>query len=616
MDIISLLIISFLIGAGIASVLILIFKSRRVHRNKGIVDLKYENELINEDLEDTNKLKAARSDEPRLPNRPGSEAPPRSVSRENSPSVRTTKIGEGHPRSSPEANDSEVITMQSGDKLTTIHESSAPEKGLFAPKQESTEIFEDHLTAPQPYPNIQLSEDERSPEPELIESVLPSANELEGIKDTSSVTRISTDSAYDTDKEPLEAKPNRGSSVPKLLDQLEKWVNKYNLPDPPLLDSWRPLDTKTNQENASETVSRGVRVSESFARELNEFFKSLDDEERKGESLPPDAYYNVALFAFYAGELESAVAYLQMVLDSGMDPTRPLNLLGLVYHLRGFESEAESRLQEAKEAAGPSLFDKGIILTNLGLISTYRRAPDDALLYYAQALEIHRKVENRPEAAETLTRMGRLCRAKRALYEASKYHHEALEIWRSLGNRRNVALELRLLAAVFREKEDYTEARDLSERALTMNRESGDVREEAINLGNIGLICSIEKNWSMALEYFHAGLSLHKQVKNLRGEAGSLGNIGNILFLQGKIEESLKSYSKALKINHQIGYFWGTAVDLGNIGRIQIHTGDSGAAEKSLRESHRLFVKLNATTQAAAIQTILQEMGALKPRKT
>ncbi len=588
-----ILIVSFLIGIGIASVLILVFKSRRIHRNRSVVDPEHENELINEDLEYTNKLKISGPDPSHLRDQPSSETPPRSVTRENVPFVQTENIGKKLPSNSPEINVSEVTTVQPEGKLPTIHKS--PTLGKESAETCGNEGFS---------------------EPELLESILPSTNKSEETKYPSSVEQITTDSAHGINEEPLEAKPNPNSIIPQLLEQLEKWVDKYNLPDPPLLDSWRPLDTKTNQENASETVSRGVRLSESFARELNKFFNFLDDEERGGEHIPPDAYYNVALFAFHAGELESAVAYLQMVLDSGMDPARPLNLLGLVYHLRGFETEAESRLQEAKEAAGTSLFDKGIILTNLGLISTYRRAPDDALLYYAQALEIYRKMENRPEAAETLTRMGRLCRAKRALYEASKYHHEALEIWRSLGSRKNVALELRLLAAVFREKEDYAEARDLSERALTMNRELGDVREEAINLGNIGLIYSIEKDWSMALEYFNAGLSLHRQVKNLRGEAGNLGNIGNILFLQGKIEESLKSYSNALKINHQIGYLWGQAVDLGNIGRIQIHMGDSETAEKSLRESHRLFVKLNATTQAAAIKTILREMSTLKTRKS
>ena len=618
----TLLIVSFLIGAGIASVLILTFRRRNALRNKRDAEPEYENELISADVEEIDEPSVKSPATPRLRTRPGT-AMPKPISRENDPAARTLSLGGDLPESAAESMGAETVPAQEDETRQVETEEafsgvSGPsdlERELLSSDQEPLEAPEGQSATPQPSPNFQPLEDEGFSEPGLIETLERPAGESEETAEPPLLTQDPLAPPEALEESPSETGGHRTSGVPSLLNRLEQLTKEYNFPDPPLLDSWRPLDSETHQENESEIVSSGVGLSKSFAQEFHEILKGLDKEEGKGEVIPPDSYYLLALFAFYAGEFESAVAYLQIALDSGTDPARPLNLLGLVYHLQGFETEAESRLQEAAETAGAPLSDRAIILTNLGLVSTYRRAPDDALGYYAQALEIHRRLENKSEAAETLSRMGRLCRAKHALYEASKYHHEGLEIWRSQGDRAKVALELRLLAAVLREKGDYPDALDLSERALAMNRESGDVREEAINLGNIGLIYSTEKDWPKALEYFHAGLSLHRQVENLRGEAGSLGNIGNIFFLQGKTEESLRSYLRALEINRQIGYFWGEAVDLGNIGKIQMHLGDSAAAAENLREARRLFIELNATAQAEAVQTTLQEMGALEPRE-
>ena len=617
----TLLTVSFLIGVGIASVLILTFRSRNVLRNRRAAEPEYE--LINADVEEIDEPSVESPAESRLRTRRGT-ALPKPIFRENGPVARILNLVGDHPERSTESAVAETTPTQA-DKTRQIETEETfsdvsgppdPERELLSSEQEPREVPEGQSATPQHPPKFQPLEDEGFSEPGLIETLERPADESEKTAETPSLTQDPLDPAEALEESPSEMEGHRTSGVPSFLNRLEQLTKEYNLPDPPLLNSWRPLDSETHQENESKTVSSGVGLSKSFAQELHKILVSLDEEEGKGEVIPPDSYYRLALFAFYAGEFESAVAYLQMTLDSGTDPARPLNLLGLVYHMQGFETEAESRLQEAVETAGASLSDRAIILTNLGLVSTYRRAPDDALEYYAQALEIHRRLENKSEVAETLSRMGRICRAKHSLHEASKYHHEGLEIWRSLGDRAKEALELRLLAAVFREKGDYPDALDLSERALAMNRESGDVREEAINLGNIGLIYSIRKDWSKALEYFHAGLSLHRQVENLRGEAGSLGNIGNILFLQGKTEESLKSYLRALEINRQIGYFWGEAVDLENIAKIQMHLGDSAAAAENLREARRLFIELNATAQAEAVQTTLQAMGALEPQES
>lgn len=589
----TLLIVSFLIGVGIASVLVLAFRSRRVLKdlNSGRGP---DRELIDEDSMEGS---IEGIEEARLLSRPG-KGMPKPLSAKDSLGAGSINFGTGTSESRIAAASVEAETPGS-----IIAGLEPPEPMTPAPDIQSLHPMETHPP-----------EDEGFSEPQLIETDRPPFDDSEGEEWEEEDQRAPTGDAPAAVSSEPESLPFQqggpGEGGGGLLNQPSELVAKYKLPDLPLLESWRPPGSSESEGGEeADTTSPGIQLPPTFLDEWVEVQTAIDEEERKGGLILPETHFHLALLAFFAGEFESAVAYSQLTLDAGADPAAVLHLLGLTYHLQGYETEAEGRLREAAETKNVSPGDRATILTNLGLVSTYRRAPDDALGYFGQALDIHRRQGNKREAAETLSRMGRLCRAKQSLYEASKYHLESLEGWRTLGDRSKVALELRLMAAVFREKGDYTEAMKLSERALAMNRESDNVREEAINLGNIGLIYSLEKDFTKALEFFRTGLSLHRQVGNPKGEANNLGNIGNILFLQGQAEESLQSYLSALEINRKIGYSWGEAVDLGNIGKIQMHEKDRAAAGENLKEAHRIFTRLNATAQAEAIQSALDRIS-------
>ncbi|MBI2881746.1 MAG: tetratricopeptide repeat protein [Candidatus Tectomicrobia bacterium] len=564
----KLLLVSFLIGVGIACVLFLIMRSRRPHPpGPAGGETGLDADLISED--DALRAEASGWEEPRR----GPEAElPRTFSAPGAPAEDQLYSGPAAPATREPA-PSRPATARPPRR-------DAKPPGSLPPRP------------PGRIPS-ELLGDEGFSEARLIESDSPL----------------------------LAGERERASGEPRpQADLLDLWAKprelamRHGLADPPLLDAWRPLGPVPGESGReADAASAGVNLPESFAAAWKKTAGAIDEEERKGSRTPPEIHYDLALLSYYAGEFEPTVAYLQMALDAGFNPARSQNLLGLTYYRQGFEAEAETRLKEATRARHASPQDRAIILTNLGLVATYRRAPDDALGYYGSALEVYRQLGDRQGQAETLSRMGRLCRAKHSPYEASKRHHEALELWRKLGDRSKEVLELRLLAAVFREKGDYTSSLDLSQRALAMNREMGDKYEEAINLGNIGLIYSLEKDLSKALEHFRAALSLHQQVGNLRGEANNLGNIGNILFLQGKTEEALESYRHALRINREIDYRWGEAVDLGNIGKIEIFENNLAAAGASLGEAHRIFTELNAVAQAESIRQALDQIRAHIP---
>ncbi|MEE8110889.1 MAG: tetratricopeptide repeat protein [bacterium] len=606
----TLLIVSFLIGTGIASVLVLAMRSRKVPKGSS-----RENSGLDADL-----ISGDQTAEPVEPGRGGKLR---------------SRLGSGIPKpySPPGDIDAEPIPVETAGFGSMTRDSATPEPMTSQPavsesvtadpetQEPEVQTRQEQPTPSEPLPALGSNtiefdplEDEGFSEARLIETGrLPFAERDEPTSGLDEPPHA--ESAMGADSSPeLKTDPDKQAGLRALLSRPRELVIEYGLPDPPVLDAWRPLGTSSSDsEGGGDTTSAGVHLPGSFSDVLRNVSQAVDEEERKGEIIPPETFYHLAILCFYAGEFEAAVAYVQMTLDSGTDSARALNLLGLTFHMQGFEPEAETRLREAAEMAGVSPLDRAMLLTNLGLVSTYRRAPDDALGYYGQALEIQRQEGDGGAQAQTLSRMGRLCRAKHSLNESSKYHHEALEIWRQLEDRSKEALELRLLAAVFREKGDFSEALDLSRSALEMNRELGDPREEAINLGNIGLIYNVEKDLSKALEQFEAALSLHQEVGNLKGEASNLGNIGNLLFLQGNTADALQAYRKALEINQSIGYRWGEAVDLGNIGKIQMHENDLAAAGGNLREAHRIFTELNANPQAEAIQNTLSQISAHVP---
>ncbi|MFQ5692299.1 MAG: tetratricopeptide repeat protein, partial [Nitrospinota bacterium] len=580
----TLLIVSFLIGVGIASLLVLVLRSRRAFQGPVGQASGLDADLISHDdiegatpMEEAEGMGDAGPDPAAPAGMPFGSVTPGSVT-----------PGSVTPGS---------VTREAGD--------GEPDDELPQPGAEPLEAGAPQRAGPAGYDPF---EDEGFSEAQLIETDLSPAGET-GEGEEAIDEALPEAEAY-REPAPREAAPRR-ADLGALWRRPRELVVEYELPDPPLLDAWRPLGSRdADRGGEADTTSAGVELPASFASALHDVAGAIDAEERRGEAVPPETHYDLALGCYYAGEFESAVAYLQMTLDAGLAPARPLNLLGLTYHRQGLEAEAETRLKEAAFAEDVPPSDRATILTNLGLVCTYRRAPDDALGYYGRALEIHRQQGDRRAQAETLSRMGRLCRAKNALQEAAGYQTEALERWREVGDRAKVALELRLLAAIYRAKGDYDQALDLSRRALAMNQEMGDRREEAINLGNIGLIYSLGKDLPKALECYHAALSLHQEVGNFRGQANNLGNIGNVLYLQGRTEAALESYRSALEINRKIGYRWGEAVDLGNIGRIELRENNLEAAKTTLRAALEIFSELNATPQAKAIQDTLAQIDA------
>ena len=393
----------------------------------------------------------------------------------------------------------------------------------------------------------------------------------------------------------------------EVLGRPAAMVTDLSLQGPPILDVW-PSPGNVAGDTAEGSSDPMSRLPEDFYGRLEEVLLSVEEEERKGATIPQETRYALGVLAYRGQKADLAIGQAKMALESEGGRARALNLMALAYHHQGFAKEAEGRLQEAVALSEDDSEAKAAVFTNLALLSTYKRSTEEALRYYGEALEVHRGREDLQGAGEILSRMGRLCRTKGALSEAAEHHREALEMCRQGPDRGRQALELRLLATVLRDQGELKAALGFSQEALSLSRELRDRREEAINLGNIGLLFALEKDFAQSKEHYEVALSLHRETGNRRGEANSLGNLANVLFQTGEPEQALQAYEKAYEINREIGYQWGQAANGASLGTVYAELGEVDKALSHFHEALRLFGELNAENQRTALEATIKQL--------
>ena len=364
--ILTLLIVSFLIGVGIASVLVLAFRSRKVlkglHSGRGS-----DRELINEDRMEES---IEGIEETRLLSRPG-KGMPKPVSAKDTLGAGSINFGTG-----PSGSRTAAASLEAETPGSIIAGPEPPGPMTPEPDVRSSHPMETHPP-----------EDEGLSEPLLLETDRPPFDDPKGGEGDEDQHEPAGDAPVaQSRQEPgdsaavssaPESRPFQQGGPEGALNRPSELVAKYDLPDLPLLESWRPPGpSKSEGGEEADTTSPGIQLPPNFSDEWAEVQAAIDEEEGKGGFIPPETHFHLALLAFFAGEFESAVAYSQLTLDAGADPAAVLHLLGLTYHLQGYETEAEGRLREAAETKNVSPGDRATILTNLGLASTYRRAPD------------------------------------------------------------------------------------------------------------------------------------------------------------------------------------------------------------------------------------------------
>lgn len=221
-----------------------------------------------------------------------------------------------------------------------------------------------------------------------------------------------------------------------------------------------------------------------------------------------------------------------------------LSQAAAVAHHDGDYAAAERVLHEALAlaAAHDEPRRRVNLLGSLGVMVKAQGRHDEAAAHYAQALELARRIGDRPGEAMLLNNLGSACLAAGRHDEAARHSEAAARMYADAGEPVQHALALVNFAEAHRERGEPARALVLSAQALALLRASGFRAGEALVLENTGL-----------------------------AEAAL-----------GRRADALASLREAVRIAADIGAPAREASARLHLGQVQAAAGDAAAAEASL----------------------------------
>lgn len=206
-------------------------------------------------------------------------------------------------------------------------------------------------------------------------------------------------------------------------------------------------------------------------------------------------------------------------------------------------------------------------LTWAGSISDELGRPQEALMYYRQALMLRRSVGDRTAEAKVLNNLGGVYANQGDEQKAKIYYSEALALSRATRDRAGEAVILNNLGGLYDNLGEPDQALDYYNHALTLRRAVGDRAGEAVTLYNICSVYSDLGRREEALDCYGQTLQLEEMTGDHLMQAKTLNNLAVVQEQVGRVEEALKYYNQALLIEREVADCKEQATTLNNIGR-------------------------------------------------
>jgi CHAT domain-containing protein/Tfp pilus assembly protein PilF len=243
-------------------------------------------------------------------------------------------------------------------------------------------------------------------------------------------------------------------------------------------------------------------------------------------------------------------------------------------YLAAFEIDKVRRPQSA-----------GADLNNIGVIYKQRGNFEQAIQYYEQALDWHRRTKNRYAEAQTLDNLGQSYLSLGQFDKALAYFNEALPIRREVKDRRGEGVTLTNIAGVYMGEGQYEKAIEFFEKALPVLRQAGSQDGEANALAGLGGAYTMLSRFDKAAEILEQALILARQSKNRQAEAAILNNLGQTYENQGKYDEAASKLNQALAIDREIKDRPAESACLNNLGTVYMDLGQFSEAAKMFEAS-------------------------------
>lgn len=303
---------------------------------------------------------------------------------------------------------------------------------------------------------------------------------------------------------------------------------------------------------------------------------------------------------------------LLALLQNAKDTTRVnlLNQLSAAY----WYIDPQKTIQYASQAIelGEKLdFKKGITTgyNNTGVGYYQQNKYEEALVWYNNALAMHRQTGNFKGEGYVLSNMGLIYWKQGALPTAVEYYLKSLKIWDDHKLESEKASIFDNLANVYNEQEEYDLALSNYFKAREIQKKySKPDHEQSMTVSNIGTAYLGKEKYEEALKYFLESLELLPEDEK-ESRAVSFSNIG-LTYIELKDNTKALDYlSKALKLQQETEDADGMIHTLMGLAQTSQQTGKLKESGEYARQALELAQKINDKTVLAEAWQLLSDIA-------
>jgi CHAT domain-containing protein/Tfp pilus assembly protein PilF len=242
--------------------------------------------------------------------------------------------------------------------------------------------------------------------------------------------------------------------------------------------------------------------------------------------------------------------------------------------LAAFEIDKDHRPQSA-----------GTDLNLIGVIYRQTGNFEKAVQYYEQALDWHRRTQNRYGEAQASDNLGQSYLGMGQFDKALACLNEALPIRREVKDRRGEGVTLSNIANVYMGEGQYGKAIGFFEKALPILHQAGAQEDEANALAGLGGAYTMLSRFDKAAEILEQALILARKAKNRQAESAILNNLGQTYQNHGKYDKAASTLNQALITIREIKDRSAESACLNNLGAVYMDLGQFSEAAKMFEAS-------------------------------
>jgi CHAT domain-containing protein/Tfp pilus assembly protein PilF len=349
----------------------------------------------------------------------------------------------------------------------------------------------------------------------------------------------------------------------------------------------------TSSLRAANPEGNALAAQGSLAAGKGDYASAIDFFERAVQADPNEIGYLISLAQTYAqaGKFPEGVRALESAMTSFRGPAQQSQLWAALADLHVSWAKSLKQANALNEAM-QQYFEAfkidqmhrpqsaGQDLNLIGVIYRQAGAMDQAVQFYNQALDWHRRSNNRFGEAQSLDNLGQACTALGQFDKALAYLNQALPIRREVKDARGEGVTLSNIGNAYMGKGEYNDAIKFYSLAIPILQKAVAESDEANALAGLGGAYTMLSRYDQAAETLEQALAVARKTQNRQAEGAILNNLGQTYENQARYDKAAGALNDALAIDQQINDREGQSACLNNLGAVCMDTGQFAQAAK------------------------------------